>query len=134
MKNKILILLSISLILNLFLVSADFEYSEEFDVYSRQYDTWIYNMDIDDEDVKVVVSHRWSSPKYEYEYETESDFAFHYGDKITWNRYGFSDEFYKPSRESYDIGRKLVDLFDDNRYRRYSGYSYSRGVYYRNYW
>lgn len=109
-------------------VRADFSYRERYDNHGGEYDKWIYDIDIDDEDTRVTVKHYWSSPRYEYEYETESEFPFHTSSPTPRYRPEHRRGFNGAPRNSYQIGRDIVDLFSGR-----SRNSYSRS-YERNWW
>jgi hypothetical protein len=135
--KKLILILAVFLILGLINVKADFSYEESYDTYTRQYDTWVYDIDVDDEDTKIIVKHLWSSPRYGYDYDTESDREWEYGPTMAEDR-RIPFRLNSPLSSSYDIGRELVNSFSRNNY--YSGYySYRRnswgfGNYYRGYW
>lgn len=135
-KGKLVLALLIALIIvGSVGVRADFSYNERYDSYTKQYDTWVYDVDIDDEDYRVTLKHTWSSPRYSYKYETGSDLAFDYAPATP--RY-LSDplQLSRPPTYSYNIGKGLTSAFGGY-YRPYGYYTNSWGGYsgyYRNYW
>lgn len=121
-KGKLIMVFCIALlILGLVGVKAEFSYKESYNSRVNNYDTWVYKIDIDDEDTKITLNHFWSSPSYESEYETESRFAFDVAPPTP--RLGINLlALNQPSQSSLDVGRNLVNSFNGG----YSPYTYYR--------
>jgi hypothetical protein len=127
-KGKLILTLCLALvILSLVGVKAEFSYKESYNNPVNNYDTWVYKIDIDDEDTKITLNHFWSSPSYESEYETKSRFAFDVTPptpRLEGNLFNLN----QPSSQSFNIGQSLVNSFN----KGYSPYTYTRnyfGVY-----
>lgn len=75
LKNIFLGLLILFIVLTSFtIVEARREgFREEIDQSSHNYDFFEIKKDIDDEDVRISIVHRWNTPSHEYEYEEEFD-------------------------------------------------------------
>lgn len=136
-EKLVFVFAALSLILVASCVLADFSYEERYDSYIRQYDTWVYDIDADDEDTRITLSHFWSSPRYSYDYETGSDFAFDYA-PATPRYLSNVIQLSSPPTYSYNAGKELISSFGTGGYYRHYGYSgnswggHSR--YTTNYW
>jgi len=127
-KGKLIMVFCIALVIvSLVGVKAEFSYKESYNSRVNNYDTWVYKIDVDDEDTKITLNHFWSSPSYESEYETESRFAFDATPPTP--RLGVNLlALNQPPSQSFNVGQSLVNSFN----RGYSPYTYSRnyfGVY-----